>query len=90
MIANRTQTDPGAELDFGSASRALRRANAYVLANLSALVEVRCVREGDFEDDYLIEVPCSRLPEVSARLVQLKRIASDRFDVDLGLMWIPI
>ncbi|MBV8368043.1 MAG: hypothetical protein JO036_03760 [Candidatus Eremiobacteraeota bacterium] len=89
MIANRTQSDSDAELDFDSASRALRRANAYVLANLSALVDLRCVREGDFEDDYFIEVPCSRLPEVSNRLIQLKRIAADRFDVDLGLMWIP-
>ena len=90
MIANRAQSDPDAELDFDSASRALRRANAYVLANLLPLVDLKRVREGDFEDDYFIEVPCNRLPDVSDRLVELKRMAIDRFDVDLGLMWIPI
>ena len=88
MIANRTQTDP--LLDLESASRALRRANAYVLANLAPLVDLRRLREGDFDDDYYVEVPCSRLPEVAMRLAQLRRIALDRFGVDVCLMWIAI
>ena len=88
MIANRTQSDP--DLDLESASHALRRANAYVLANLSSLVDLKGLREGDFEDDYFLEVPCSRLPEVGDRMVALRRLALDRFDVDLSLMWIPI
>jgi esterase/lipase superfamily enzyme len=88
MSDNRIQSD--ALLDLHSASRALRRANACVLADLSALVDLRLLREGDFDDDYYVEVPCSRLPEVGSRLAQLKRIAADRFGVELNLMWIAV
>ncbi|HEY0394593.1 MAG TPA: hypothetical protein VGD01_08860 [Candidatus Elarobacter sp.] len=84
MIAHRTQ--PEADLDLESARRVLRRANAYVLASLPALVDVRTLREGDFEDDYFVEVPCRRLPEVGDRLAHLKFIATERFDVGFSIM----
>ena len=85
MSAGYTQADPFLDLD--SASRILRRANAYVLANLAPLVDLAKLREGDFEDDYFVEVPCSRLVEVGDKLAELTCVAIERFDVGLGLMW---
>jgi hypothetical protein len=88
MTANSAPSAP--VLDLDSARRVLRRANAYVLAQLPALVDVRTLREGDFGDDYFVDVPCARLLDVTDRLAQLAHVVSDRFDVGLDIMRIVI
>lgn len=88
MAANIRQ--PEIEIDLVTASRVLYRANAFVLANLSSLVDTRGLREGDWEEDYFVDLPSRRLHEVGSHLTRLERLALDRFNVGLGVMPIPI
>lgn len=87
MIAQRTDFED--TLDFSSAGRLLRRANAFFLANLCSIVDVRFLSRGDDEDDYFVKVPANRLYEIEGRLYPLERIACDRFDVMLRILPIP-
>lgn len=77
------------ELELEPAKRALRRANAFVLANLPKLMDVSRLREGDDEDDYFIDVPPRRLYDVGEPVAHLENLAIERFNVGLGVMPIP-
>ena len=77
------------ELDFEAARRVLCRANAFVLANLPQIVDMNCVREGDAEDDYFIDVPARHRHKLGTLITPLEYEALIRFDVGLGIMPIP-
>lgn len=83
------QPESEIELDLEPAKRALRRANAFVLANLPGLMDVSRLREGDGEDDFFIDVPPCRLYDVGEPVAHLENLAIERFNVGLGVMPIP-
>jgi len=84
MTANTTDTAPA--LDFTPASRALRRANAFVLANLASIIDVNDMSDGYDEDDYFVAIPSRRLHTVGDRICQLETAAFFRFDAGLSIM----
>ena len=87
MTVNDPRSDT--ELDFESAKRVLSRANAFVLANLPQFADVSRLREGDFDEDYFLEVPAHRRHDIGELITPLEYLALMRFDVGLGVMPVP-
>jgi hypothetical protein len=83
-------TQPEVERELVRTGRVLRRANAFFLANLSRIVDIARLREGDDEEDYFIEVPASQLHEVGQRIADLELSVSERFGVGISAFPIPV
>jgi hypothetical protein len=84
MTQSTTEGDVGTELI--RAGRVLRRANSFFLVGLVKLIDITTLREGRDEEDYLVDVPASRLHEVGLRIAHLSNEVLDRFDADVNAM----
>ncbi|MBV8369646.1 MAG: hypothetical protein JO036_12065 [Candidatus Eremiobacteraeota bacterium] len=84
MTAN--YTDSEVERELTRAEGVLRRANSFFLVNLIKLIDIAALREGRDEDDYLVDVPASRLPEVGLQIADLNYDVRHRFDADVNAM----
>lgn len=69
-------------IQFG---RVLRRASIFFLKNLADIVDPRCLKEGDEEHDYFLEVPAEQLDVVSRRVVQLQRTVQEQFEIEISV-----
>ncbi len=69
-------------IQFG---RVLRRASIFFLKNLAVIVDPKCLREGDEEYDYFLEVPADRLDDVSRRVAELQRTIREQFEIEISV-----
>ena len=76
-------TEPDVEQELSRFGRVLARASVFALVHLAKIVDMRTLREGDDEHDYLIDVPASRLPEVSGPIVELHDEVRRRFGIEV-------
>ncbi|GEM_PF-4114916 len=65
--------------------RVLCRASIFFLQNLADIVDVTCLREGDEEYDYFLEVPADQLEVVRERVSALQRTVQEQFDIEISV-----
>jgi hypothetical protein len=70
-------------IQFG---RVLRRASIFFLKSLGDIVDVTCLREGDEEYDYFLEVAADQLDVVSQRVAELERTIQEQFGIEITVM----
>jgi hypothetical protein len=76
-------TEPDVERELTRFGRVLGRASVFLLVHLAKIVDITTLREGDGEDDYLIDVPASRVPEVTGPVADLHDEIRCRFGIDV-------
>ena len=81
---------PEIEPELVRAGRVLRRANAFFLSNLARLVDITRLRDGNGEEDYVVDVPANQLHEVDQRIADLELAVYERFDVGISVLPIPV
>ncbi|MBV8369647.1 MAG: hypothetical protein JO036_12070 [Candidatus Eremiobacteraeota bacterium] len=83
-------TEPDVERELSRFGRVLGRASVFLLVNLAAIVDMTTLREGDGEDDYLIDVPANRLSEVRQPIAELHEEVRRRFGIDVTVRVMPV
>jgi hypothetical protein len=65
--------------------RTLARASIFFLKKLGDIVDLRCLKEGDDECDYVLEVRADELELVARRVADLQRTVLEQFGVEISL-----
>ena len=74
-------------IQFG---RTLVRASIFFLKKLGDMVDLSCLKEGDYEYDYFLEVRADELELVGRQVADLQRTVLQQFGIEISVKPMPM